>query len=683
LAAADEAQPSSCLRSLVLSLLTRSRRSPQDNQCQPTKHHKESNPSWFARLYAGIMVRAELVESPTMDLPMQMPPPGWEDEIEPPREPELTISNCDELWLKAMKRMNSSVGAPPQREKRKRAKRRPRKTVAIEEGVQDTPVEDIVEVPVEVEEPDGGSCSAREPPTSYMVSRSSGTLTDILAYYMTSEDSDDYSADNDTPMLSPASDSSDSESSESTPCTPLSAVTCLFPNNKPAVEASTGLGINIVEQDELPLEDIEEAQDAVKPVRDREGTPEVEETNAVVSVVVGHTPLKLVLDYDTPTASPQQMSQVKGEVEDRVLSVIRCSPSRSKSLISDVQSTPTKSILEDGAMVKSPNRMLLVEDDAMIPTITGCTSTDSRSSTPAIAHCAPLSLPFCAKSPPEIPVQTVCLDGEPSHSTDDRISCDSRSPHNSSATTGGVTLNCKENPEYIDSRTAALSTHMSLKRTTSSNGRNLFKAISGRRRSLPLISESSPKTATKPSKAQLPPQLPNAQAGISLPRPRSAPVLSLLARSASRRLATPSSLPSAVHRMSRAASLQVVSLASHSSVSRAATAHGSASVESPSTRIVTDPRPCYSATTSCSPSVAHSSRSTRKPSTTPSRLTTTPPRHTSLQAAAFSLSSRKIQVSFEPTSTPSPRTRAVWRSFSRQPAQASTSSRRPTQSWKP
>ncbi|KAI0690522.1 hypothetical protein BC835DRAFT_175748 [Cytidiella melzeri] len=75
---------------------------------QPTSSkRKKTKPSWIARLYNRAMIAAHMVPSPTMDLPMQMPEPYWEDEIELPREDPPNNNNNNEMFDAAHARTTS------------------------------------------------------------------------------------------------------------------------------------------------------------------------------------------------------------------------------------------------------------------------------------------------------------------------------------------------------------------------------------------------------------------------------------------------------------------------------------------------------------------------------------------------------------------------------------------------
>ena len=239
-----------------------------DSEQRPCK------PSWINRLFSQAKVATHMVPSPTMDLPMQMPPPGWEDEIEPPREDPPNINNNDEMFRKAMLRMDEVIRRGP-------PKASPVELTSTQTGqadLDDSADEDII-------------CSSLlDPPTRATVSRAPNALAEILSDHTITEDIDDTSDSGDTPMLSPTSDTSSVDhDDDSLPNTP--------PLHTGAIPLDhAGLGIAIIDEVQERIDAITHTMDAI---------------DEHIAAVTKYTPRKSSLGPRSPSCSPGQFSSAE------------------------------------------------------------------------------------------------------------------------------------------------------------------------------------------------------------------------------------------------------------------------------------------------------------------------------------------------------------------------------------
>ncbi|KAI0685905.1 hypothetical protein BC835DRAFT_488158 [Cytidiella melzeri] len=627
----------------------------------PSSKSKKSKPSWIARLYNRMMIATHMVPSPTMDLPMQMPEPGWEDEIEFPREDPPNINNNDELYCKAMRRMLEPL---------------PRKVEIVvhhppEPEDEDIDEKDIIEALAGIEEDEIGHCSLLQPPSLAMSSRSSDTLGEILGYYAGRDDSADHLVeDTDTPALSSVTDTSDDDEHGSPLGTPplidgLPFVDVLPLDDLESTEGTdTGLGnYSIVEvQDDILAADAKPCTEDVEDVEqyseiDLSCTEEVDQIDTLIAAVTGYTPRKLVLDVDSLVQSPEQMSPTEEEelddIDATIASVTGYSPRRNSSL-----STPPSA--------RRPLSHRPVFTQIVSPTT------------------SPQRLPSSSPNSPST--------GTPSRTAHTGVSTWDNRLSGSMNLSMSSTLSCTPGSPAVPRSSPV----------------NTSPGISAPHWK-PWSLSRSVDTPTKPRQLSAHVMISSRATCRPLPRPMSAPVLPSLPRTISKRFAASGSGQSkATHRPFRVVSSPpAVSVDSRahapppqSSTSKAppplrfsTSSHSQAKVFSTRNTVVAKSSPTANASAepprpSSGPTAPTASSTNRKSLTKSVSTTTMPPKSASPPAAQSTKrfhSSRKLLVTFDPTPTPSPQARAMWRSYSPQPSirMKPVVGDRPTRCWKP
>ncbi|KAI0092839.1 hypothetical protein BDY19DRAFT_510686 [Irpex rosettiformis] len=294
----------------IFSSLRATAESDSDSE-RPALKKKKAKPSWVSRLLSRLKIATHMVPSPTMDLPMQMPPPGWEDEIEPPREEPPNINNNDEMFRIAMRRMDETIRRGPPGAAKKKNPELVRKDEHDEHKGED----------------DLGQSSLPQSPACSLASAPPDAPAEILEDDVRTEDSStESSCDDGTPVLSSVSDtSSDDHEDDSLPATPPLLSDALPP-------ALAGLGIADIEvvpleEEKVQSEDSESLEvDAVHHASDTIHEP--------IAVTPPHSPRKSALDVVSLVSSLEQMSFTSGyddrtdEIDARIAVATGCTPEK-------------------------------------------------------------------------------------------------------------------------------------------------------------------------------------------------------------------------------------------------------------------------------------------------------------------------------------------------------------------